>query len=115
MQSIDSDTEIRLSLTLRSKDPKPNSAGPCQTLPAKRPEVPVGGFGSDGRETERSHRKQNGLKMQWNPNGLCGMREKWADTGGIYRIGDELSSCLIGYLIGKIGPDVYENQRMWVD
>ena len=58
MQSIDSDTQIRLSLTLRSKDPKRNSAGPSQSLPAKRPEVPARGFGSDGRETERSHRKK---------------------------------------------------------
>lgn len=48
--------------------------------------------------------------------GCAELREKWADTGGIYRIGDELSwFYLIGYLIGKIGSDVYENQRMWVD
>lgn len=116
MQSIDSDTEIGLSLALRSKDPKPNSAGPSQTLPATRPEVPPGGFGSDGRETERSH----GKKMSWRCNGIqmgsLERTEKWADTGGIYRIGDGLSwFCLIGYLIGKIGSDVYENQRMWVE
>lgn len=105
MQSIDGDTEIRLNLTLRSRHPKPNSAGPSQTLSATLPEVPAGGIDPDGRKTERSHTKRrtrrcNGIQM-----GSLEMRGKQEEyTESVMNVR------LIGYLKRKVGSDVYENQ-----